>query len=268
MPKGGGPRDASANTDLTAHRAHDYAHLVRRWRELAARAGLRLKTLTRSDGQPVHFLRSPALATQGGIYLSAGIHGDEPASTEALFTWAEMHAAGLAELPLLILPCLNPWGLTNNQRANATGLDLNRSFHRTDQPVITALKELVAPYHFSLALMLHEDFDAQGLYLYEIKRDLPFWGEDLLKTARAHMPIDPRGRIDGRTAAAGLIRRRFDRRRFEQIGYPEAIWLHEAHARRALTIETPSEFALDQRVRTHVAVIEECVRRALAGRGN
>ena len=45
------------------------------------------------------------------------------------------------------------------------------------------------------------------------------------------------------------------------MGYPEAIWLHEFHARRSLTVESPSEFALEQRVRAHCAVIDECVRR-------
>jgi hypothetical protein len=57
-------------------------------------------------------------------------------------------------------------------------------------------------------------------------------------------------------------------RRFERIGYPEAIWLHESHARHALTTETPSEFALHQRVLTHMAVIEECVRRVYRQSGS
>ena len=132
--------------------------------------------------------------------------------------------------------------------------------------MITALKEVTAPHQFALALMLHEDYDAQGFYLYEIKRDAPFWGEELIAVAARHVGVDPRVKIDGRRAHAGLIRRRFDRRRFERLGFPEAIWLHELHARRALTIETPSEFALNQRVHAHVAVIEECVRRVIAGR--
>jgi hypothetical protein len=109
--------------------------------------------------------------------------------------------------------------------------------------------------------MLHEDYDGQGFYLYEIMRARPFWGESLLAAAARHITIDPRKKIDGHKAEGGLIRRRFDRTRFDQIGYPEAIWLHEFHARRALTVESPSEFALDRRVRAHVAVLEECVRR-------
>lgn len=45
------------------------------------------------------------------------------------------------------------------------------------------------------------------------------------------------------------------------MGYPEAIWLHLEHAKRSMTIETPSEFALERCVTAHVAVPDEVVRR-------
>jgi hypothetical protein len=248
------------------HRAHDYRHLIARWRAVARQAGLKLRPLIRAGEYPLYFLQNPTLGAAGGIYLSAGIHGDEPGGTEALIAWAEKHGGQLAGKPLLIFPCLNPWGLINNQRRDEAGLDLNRIFHLDDHPLVRAMKQLVQPHRFELALMLHEDFDGQGLYLYEVPRDLPHWGEDLLAVAKRHIAIDPRHRIDRRKATAGLIRRRFSRRVFEEIGYPEAIWLHQAHARRALTIETPSEFALEQRIRAHLAVLEACLRRVAIGR--
>jgi hypothetical protein len=247
-------------------RSHHYGALIQRWRAVARTAGLRLQRFAQAGDDPLFFLKTPALAATGGIYISAAIHGDEPATNEALITWAEKHARRLARWPLLLFPCLNPWGLRNNIRLDAAGVDLNRAFHLDDHPVISALKRTVAPYQFDLALMVHEDYDGQGFYLYEIKRHQPFWGEDLLAIAGRHIAIDPRQKIDGRKAHSGLIRRRFDRALFERIGFPEAIWLHNEHARRALTIETPSEFALEQRVRAHVAVLEECVRRIVAGK--
>ena len=243
---------------------HDYRHLIARWRSVARASGVPLRVCARAGAQPIYFLKTPALESDGGIYISAGIHGDEPASTEALIVWAERNAARLAEIPLLLFPALNPWGLTQNTRADADGSDLNRLFHRDDHAIIAAIKRVVAPHQFTLALMLHEDFDAEGFYLYEVKRDEPFWGESLLDVARRIIPIDARARIDRSTARAGLIRRRFQRALFLKMGYPEAIWLHEFHARRSLTAESPSEFALEQRVRAHCAVIEECVRRVVA----
>jgi protein MpaA len=243
-------------------RPHHYGHLMARWREVCRRAGLRLRQLARADGLPLYWLRTRASKQSGGIYLSAGIHGDEAGATEGLVTWAEKNATRLADLPLLILPCLNPWGLRNNMRLDASGNDLNRAFHRDDLPQIAALKALLRPYSFAAALMLHEDYDGQGLYLYEIQRADPHWGEGLLHAAAGLLPIEPRARVDRYHSARGLIRRRFDRPRYTRMGYPEAIWLHLHHSERTFTVETPSEFALEQRVAAHVAVLDELVRRA------
>ena len=244
-----------------SHRAHDYRHLVERWRAVARKSGVPLRRLVRTDGYEHFYLRTPALAQTGGIYFSAGIHGDEAGSTEALITWAERQGKKLRHLPLLLLPCLNPWGLVGNIRLNPQGVDLNRSFHRTDLPVVEAVKRVVAGHQFDASVMLHEDYDGQGIYLYEVQRVQPYWGEALLKAARKHVPTDPRIWIDGRKAVQGIHRRRIDKKRFEQIGYPEAVWLHFEHSERTFTVETPSEFALERRVAAHIAVIEEVVRR-------
>ena len=242
--------------------SHDYRRLVARWRKVASEAGIPLRVLARAGKHTLYFLESPALADSGGIYMSAAIHGDEPASSEALLVWAEKNARRLAKLPVLLFPVLNPHGLLNNTRTDTDGADLNRLFHLDDDPVINAIKRVVAQRQFALALMLHEDYDAEGYYAYEVKRERPFWGEALLKVAGRLIAIDLRAKIDGRTSRAGLIRRRFQKALFLKMGYPEAIWLHEGHARRSLTVESPSEFALERRVRAHCGVIEECVRLA------
>lgn len=230
---------------------------------MARKSGVPLRRLVRADGYEHFYLRTPALSETGGAYFSAGIHGDEPASTEALITWAERQGKRLSRLPVLLLPCLNPWGLVMNIRLNLTGADLNRSFHRADLPVIEAVKRVVAEYQFEAAVMLHEDYDGQGIYLYEVQRVPPYWGEAMLTAARPHVPIDPRLRIDGRKAVNGIHRRRIDMKRFARIGHPEALWLHREHAARSFTVETPSEFALERRVAAHIAIIEEVVRRVL-----
>jgi predicted deacylase len=247
-------------------RAHDYPYLVQRWRNVARAAGLKLRAFAQTrDGVDVFYLVTPALAPVGGMYLSAAIHGDEPASSEALITWAERHTRELRRLPLMIFPCLNPWGLVLNTRANEDGIDLNRVFHTDTSPVIVALRNRLVGHRFACALMLHEDFDGQGLYLYEVLRKQPYLGEALLAAAGRHIAFDPRAKIESRKALRGVIRRRFDAKRFARMGYPEAIHLHLHHADHAITIETPSEFAMEQRVAAHVAVIEECVRRTLGG---
>ncbi|HWB58415.1 MAG TPA: M14 family metallocarboxypeptidase [Chthoniobacteraceae bacterium] len=251
--------------DLRKHRSHDYVQLIRRWRAVARKAGMPVHFLARAGKYDTWYLKSKALRPTGGLYISTGIHGDEPAGPEALVTWAEKNARMLQRIPCLIFPCLNPWGIVNNRRLDQEGRDLNRLFHRDDVPVVSAVKTLVKQYQFDVSLMMHEDYDGQGIYLYETERAHPFWAESLIKIAQPFIPIDRRERIDLRKCnKPGIVRRKVIMKRFLDIGFPEAIHLHLFYSIRTFTVETPSEFALDQRVAAHMAIIEECVSRVLA----
>ena len=196
------------------------------------------------------------------VYLSAGIHGDEPASTEGLICWAEANVPLLRRWPFVIFPCLNPWGLVHNSRTDEHCQDLNRLFKEDHVPFIRAWKEQIRSHRFSVSITLHEDYDGHGLYIYELERKSPFWGEDLLELGRPLIPIEGRTTIDGRRASKeGLVRRKINLKKFPMI--PEAVYLHLHHSERSFTFETPSEFALEQRVRVQVALVDECVRRTL-----
>lgn len=248
--------------DSTLLRCHDYAFLVRRWRKVARAARLEMTAFAEADGYPVWMLasRDRGAVGAGSVYLSAGIHGDEPGSTEALIRWAEENVDSLRRRSALLFPCLNPWGLIHNSRTDAAGRDLNRTFQHDEVAHIRALKAFLQSRRFRLALTLHEDYDGRGLYLYELERRTPFWGEDLVGIARPLIPIEGRTIIDGRrTSHAGLVRRKIKLQRFPTL--PEAVYLHLHHAERTFTFETPSEFALDQRVRVQLALISECIRR-------
>jgi hypothetical protein len=246
---------------LGRHRAHDYPYLLQRWRAVAARAGLVMRRLATGLEFNLYTLRTRQLPRDGTIYISAGIHGDEPAGTEALITWAEKNTRTLRRRPFFLVPCINPWGLVNNSRTDSQKRDLNRAFHADAIPEIAALKRAIGKRHFSLALTLHEDYDATGIYIYEIRGACPYWGEALLEAAAPHVPPDTRPIIEGREAENGLIRPVLDMTIFEQIGLPEAVYLRLQGCPRVFTIETPSEYSLDRRVRAHVAIIEECLRR-------
>lgn len=240
---------------------HNYRHLILRWRSLARRAGLRLRSLADVDGEPLFYLETPPAATVEPVYLSAGIHGDEPAGTEALLAWAESESARLRSWPLLIFPCLNAWGLRHNVRTDAAGADINRGFH-TAHPVVAAVKRIVGDRRLRMSVHLHEDYDGEGMYVYEISRR-KLWAEALLEAAKPWVPIDGRKKIDISRAKGGIVRRRISRHRFARIGYPESIWLFFEHTHHAFTIETPSEFALERRVGALVAALQEIARRVL-----
>ena len=109
------------------HSAHDYNILMQKWQALSMKSCLQLKELTSHNHLPV-FEVSNELAKENEkcIYLSAGIHGDEPASCWSILHWVEKNVHLIDCIPIIIFPCLNPWGLLNNSRNDQEGNDLNR----------------------------------------------------------------------------------------------------------------------------------------------
>lgn len=163
----------------------------------------------------------------------------------------------LARIDATIFPCLNPWGLRNNNRLNEGGLDLNRCYKRADVPLVAAHLACIKDARFDLALTLHEDYDAAGLYIYEVAVRKPYWAEDLLRSAARWVPADLRKTIEGARAREGAVRRRL--RQDMRPDWPEAFALHFFHARRTFTIETPSELDLQRRVNAQVAIIRQAL---------
>jgi protein MpaA len=262
-----------------AHRAHNYHHLIARWRSVARAAGIPLRPLARAGAYTVYYLENRPADAAGGLYATAGIHGDEVGATEGLLRWAERHlpallgrgnrSAGAGDLPFFLVPCLNPWGLVNNRREAEDGTDLNRVFNRDSDPPVGALKKALAGRAFDLALTLHEDYDATGLYLYEISsRRAEDLGEALLAAARARrFPIESRGSVETRPVTEpGLVRMRQRAALAKFDIYPEAIWLFLQGTRQSLTIETPSEFSLAERAQVQARLLEVCVEKILERR--
>jgi hypothetical protein len=64
---------------LTRQRSHDYPHLLERWRAVAKRAALSMRRLATGPQFALYSVRTKRLPREGTIYISAGIHGDEPA---------------------------------------------------------------------------------------------------------------------------------------------------------------------------------------------
>lgn len=240
---------------LPHHRAHDARHLIQRWRVLARETGCKVRTLCTVEGLPVIVLESAAAGEgQPAAYLSAGVHGDEPGAAWGLLAWTEKHARDLKSGSFLIAPCLNPVGLRLNTRADHRGLDINRRFHDAEDVICGPWQRWISGRAMRFGLCLHEDYDAQGIYLYELNHARQTAGHGIIEKCSRVIAADPRTGIDGQRARGGVIRRRT--MPVSLPGMPEAIELHVRGCPVTLTFETPSEFDLDRRVRAQVQFVE------------
>ena len=236
---------------LLPDQVRDYRLLMERWHQLVQDViPLELSVYGEAGCYPLIVVhserRDPRLPS---VYLSAGIHGDEPAPVEGLLRWVvETFRAdpSLALWNWMIFPCLNPWGLERNVRFDAQGLDLNRYYNSRKVSQITAQLALMRGHRYDVAVSLHEDYDARGFYLYEIAAKRPHWGESLCSECASSLPLDERRKIDGHSSRNGLIRRRISPEMMK--GHPESFRLHLRHADRTFTLETPSEESLEKRV--------------------
>jgi protein MpaA len=189
------------------------------------------------------------------IYLSAGIHGDEPAPPLALL---EMLEAGVFDERAVwfICPLLNPAGFRRGARENAAGLDLNRDYRDTQSAEIRAhIAWLRRQPNFDLTLCVHEDWEAKGYYLYEQNpQGRPSLAGPMLAAASRACPIDPSELIDGREARGGIIHPAGDP--WSRAQWPEAIYLRAHHTVLGYTIESPSALPLPRRIAAHRAALE------------
>jgi hypothetical protein len=194
------------------------------------------------------------------IYISAGIHGDEPAGPLAARLLLQENAWPPG-LEIRLCPCLNPTGFPLNQRENCDGLDLNRQYLAPQaEETLAHIDWLKRQPPFDLCLCLHEDWEAHGFYLYELNPDrLPSLAEAMIDRVSTLCPIDRSEIIEGRPAQGGIIRPDFDPRTRPQ--WPEAFFLITHNTRLSYTLEAPSDFPLPARG----AALVSALRTALEG---
>ena len=192
------------------------------------------------------------------IYISTGIHGDEPAGPlAALRLLQENNWPPDAEI--VLLPCLNPDGFVLNTRGNANGIDLNRDYRHLESGEVTAhVRWLERQRNFDLTLCLHEDWESHGFYVYELNPDHrpPRAGKIIGAVARV-CPVDLSPVIEGREAKGGIISPNLDPA--SRPHWPEAFWLLQNKTRRSCTLEAPSGFPLATRVNALVAGVNAAV---------
>ena len=188
------------------------------------------------------------------VYISAGIHGDEPAGPLAVRQLLQENQWP-ATLDLWLCPCLNPTGFRTNRRESAEGLDLNRQYLEPKaEETIAHIRWLERQPAFDLCLCLHEDWEAHGFYVYELNPDkLPSLAESMVERVAKLCPIDRSEMIEGRQAKDGIIRPTLDP--VSRPQWPEAFYLLTHKTRLSYTLEAPSDFHLPARVTALVTAV-------------
>ena len=192
------------------------------------------------------------------IYISAGIHGDEPAGPLAALRllkenrWPD-------NAVIFLLPCLNPAGFTQNQRENADGIDLNRDYRNSRTEAVRAhIGWLEQQPKFDFYLCLHEDWESHGFYLYEQNPDnKPSLAGSIIDAVQKVCPVDLSENIEGRAARGGVIRPNIQPH--ERPDWPEAFYLITRKSPQGYTLEAPSDFPLATRVNALVAAVNAAV---------
>ncbi len=193
------------------------------------------------------------------VYLSAGIHGDEPAPPWALLN---LMREGFFDTRCtwFLCPMLNPTGFAARTRENHAKVDLNRDY-KSPQSTEAAqhITWLRQQPQFDLVICLHEDWESTGFYLYELNPDQrSTLANAMIRAARTLMPIEAATIIDGREIdEPGIIRPIADPLLRET--WPEAIYLRNFHSTLNYTIETPSALPLDLRIATQCAVLRQAL---------
>ena len=140
------------------------------------------------------------------VYLSSGIHGDEISGPLALLEMLRQPDF-FTDFNVTIFPILNPDGLARGTRGNADGIDLNRDYRNSkSQEILSHIEALKTLGQFDAAMMLHEDFEGIGAYLYELNDELrPTLGNEIITAMGRHVPIDLRPEIEEFPARGGII---------------------------------------------------------------
>ncbi len=227
--------------------------------EILIEPGLTLPAFTRPPRTETSFPNP-----KSRIYISTGIHGDEPAGPLAVRQllqenrWPE-------NAEIFLLPCLNLTGFPLNRRETAHGHDLNRDYRHFETAEARAHVEwLHRQPAFDVTFCLHEDWESHGFYVYELNPEgRPSFAPAMIAAVARVCPIDLSPVIEGREANGGIINPSLDPNSRPQ--WPEAFWLLKNKTRQSYTLEAPSDFPLSLRVAALVAAMRAALAAVSAG---
>ena len=234
----------------------DYTCFTKRLESLNS-SYTRIETVGVVDDYPLHRVSlEDGLGVKKNILITGGIHGDEPAGPASVLRFLERDNTHLLQrFKFLILPCINPYGYVHNTRKNKRGLDLNRLFEETGIAEVDIVKETIEGQRFHFCIDFHEDWEAEGVYLYEAQRNERWIGPEIT------CQIEKIGRIDGGAGESDLPIA-------DGVFQVDPAWgdaglapyLFHFSADHVMICETPTSWHLDQRTAAHLAALDAALK--------
>lgn len=216
-------------------------------RSVAKRAGWGSETFLQDGERSLLALKRQPESASKRIYISAGIHGDEPAGLLAVLRLLESNEWP-TDTAIWLCPCLNPTGFPRNTRENDQGIDLNRDYRSPSSPEIVAhTRWLDQQPFFDLGVHLHEDWESKGFYLYELNpKRITAKSRAIVEAVEQVCPVDHSDEIEGLPADHGIIHPTV--KPHERKEWPEAFFMVQSKTSISYTVEAPSDFPLPMRV--------------------
>src|ERR1700722_20851335 len=115
----------------------DIERVLRDVEKAATEYGWRAEAFLNPETYRLLGLTRKVLNSSKRIYISTGIHGDEPGGPLAVLQLLQENRWP-ADADIWLCPCLNPTGFPLNTRENAQGVDLNRDYLNTKTAEISA----------------------------------------------------------------------------------------------------------------------------------
>lgn len=232
----------------------------------AQAAGFTVEQYGEASGWPLLALRKTSTRVGAPwLYLASGVHGDEPAGPLALLRLLQEKFFD-DRFNWLICPAINPGGLQAKTRECPSGIDVNRDYRDPKSPeakqhLAFLLREQAAGLpRYALSILLHEDWETKGFYMYELNRTTqPLLGPKILAAVEPICGVDHSSEIEGMEAKAGLITRPIEGFA-ERPLWPEALWLVIHRTDRNVTLEAPSAQPMEPRVAAHCAAVRIAAR--------
>jgi hypothetical protein len=232
-----------------------YDQVVRRVETLASRDRT-VDTIGTIEGHPVFRIRA-GRPRRLRVLLTGGVHGDEPAGVEAILRFLEQDMdPWLGRVEFTALPCVSPVGYVRGTRENGGGTDVNRSFEGGDVPEVQLVKQVLEGCRVDAFVDCHEDWEANGFYMYEGPRQGSAVGPAVIAAVEERASIDPDSGEDSEPASRGVyeISPSWGRQGL-------APYVLQGHATCACIFETPTIWPLQKRAAVHRVALDAALRR-------